>query len=134
MSPFLGEHRKLNVLVVDDEQLVADTLVQILNLNGFNAISRYSGSQAIDRAHTNPFDVLIIEVVMDRMTGINSALEVLGILPECKVLLVSGDNRSTDVVKDAHEGGHHFEILPKPVHPTVIIDWLKAIAVQSSVN
>ena len=48
MGTSSGGNRKLNVLVVDDEQLVADSLVQILNMFGFNASSRYSGSQAID--------------------------------------------------------------------------------------
>jgi PleD family two-component response regulator len=46
--------RKLNVLVVDDEQLVADSLVQILKMFCFNAASRYSGCQAIDQAATVP--------------------------------------------------------------------------------
>ena len=42
--------RNLKILVVDDEHLVADSLVEILNLVGFDASSGYSGSQAIDKA------------------------------------------------------------------------------------
>jgi DNA-binding NtrC family response regulator len=121
--------RKLNVLGVDNEELVANSLVQILNMFGFNASSGYSGSQAIDRANTAAFDVLISEVVMDGLTGIDSAIEILKVLPNCKVLLVSGDNRTDDMLKDAHEGGHDFDILAKPVHPSVIIDRLKAMSV-----
>ena len=48
---------KLRILVVDDEPLVANSLVDILNLSGFEASSLYSSSQAIDRANIAAFDV-----------------------------------------------------------------------------
>ena len=123
-----GENRNLNILVVDDERLVADSLAWILNLVGFKACSVYSGSEAIDRAATAPFDVLISDVVMAGMTGIDAAIEVRKTLPNCKVLLVSGNNWTADLLKDARERGHDFDILAKPVHPTVIIDRLKAMS------
>jgi len=123
--------RKLSVLVVDDEQLVADTLVQILNLVGFNACSLYSGSDAVEQATQKPYDVLISDVVMDGMTGIDAAIEIRKALPNCKVLLISGNTRTTDMLKDAHEHGHDFDILAKPVHPLLIIERLKAMTVAS---
>ena len=125
MCPIFGEHRKLNILVVDDEKLVADSLVQILNLSGFNAHSLYSGSGAVERAKQEPYDVLITEVVLTGLSGIDAAIEVSIILPNCNVLLMSGDNQTDDMLKDTHARGHDFEILPKPVYPTVIIDRLK---------
>ena len=132
MSATSNVTRKLNVLVIDDEQLVADSLVQILNMFGFNASSGYSGSQAVNRANTLALDVLITDVVMSEMTGIEAAIEIRKILPNCKVLLVSGNNRTGDMLKDAHELGHDFDILAKPVHPTVIIERLKALSVVHS--
>lgn len=128
MCPVLGEHRKLIILVVDDEQLVADSLVQILNLFGFDASSRYSGSQAIDRANAATFDVLITEVVMEGMTGIEAAIEICKVLPKCKVLLVSGNDVTAGLLKDAHERGYDFEIMAKPVYPMEIINRLKAMS------
>jgi CheY-like chemotaxis protein len=129
MSTPTGATRKLSVLVVDDEQLVADSLVQILQMFGFDASSRYSGSQAIERANTAAFDVLISDVVMEDITGVEAAIEIRKLLPNCKVLLVSGNNRTADMLKDAHERGYDFEVLAKPVHPSLIIDWIKAVSV-----
>jgi len=126
MSTIPSETRKLSVLVVDDERLVADSLARILNMFGYDASTRYSGSEAIDRAISAPFDVLISDVVMDGINGIDSALEICKILPNCKVLLISGHNRTADLLKEAQERGHNFDILPKPVHPTVIIDRVKS--------
>jgi CheY-like chemotaxis protein len=126
---FAQRNAKLNILVIDDEQVVADTLVQILKMFGFNASSGYSGLHAIRQAAAIPFDVLISDVVMDGMTGIDAAIEVRKILPDCKVLLVSGNNRTAVMLKDAREQGHDFDVLAKPVHPTVIIEKLKALRV-----
>ena len=69
--------------MVDDQELVADSLVQILNMFGFDATSGYSGFHAIDRAALAPFDVLISDVVMDGMTGIDAAIEIRKVLPKC---------------------------------------------------
>ena len=129
MGATSGESRKLNILVVDDERLVADSLVEILTMFGFDASCRYSGSQAIDRTNTVAFDVLITDVVMNEMTGIEAAIEICKVLPNCKVLLMSGNNRTAEMLKDAHEQGHDFDILAKPVHPSVIIDRLNAMSV-----
>lgn len=131
MGATSGGTRKLNVLVVDDEEVVADSLVQILKIFGFDATSRYSGAQAIDSANTASFDVLITDVVMNEMTGIEAAIAILQVLPKCKVLLVSGNNRTTDLLKFAREQGHDFDILAKPVHPSEIIERLKEFSVLS---
>lgn len=120
---------KLNVLIVDDEHVVADTLCQILNNFGFNAYSAYSGPQAIHHATYAPFDVLITDVVMTGMTGIEAALEIWKVLPTCKVLLVSGHHSTADLLQAAQERGHDFEVLAKPVYPDVIINMLKTIHV-----
>ena len=129
MSTTSGENRKLNVLVVDDEHVVADSLAWILNLTGFNACSVYSGRDAINHVVVNPIDILVSDVVMDGMSGIEAAIEICKVLPHCKVLLFSGNIGTSDMLKDAHERGHDFDILAKPVHPTVIIDTLKAMSV-----
>jgi len=124
----LGRTRKLKILVVDDERLIADTIVQVLNMVGFNAVALYSGSKAIELAAQEPYDVLISDVVMDGITGIDAAIEIRKILPNCKVLLLSGNTRTSDLLKDAHERGHDFDILAKPVHPSVIIHRLQTMS------
>jgi CheY-like chemotaxis protein len=129
MGTIPSETRKLSVLVVDDERLVADSLATILNMFGFDASTPYSGSEAIDRATSAPFDVLISDVVMEGINGIDSAIEICKILPNCKVLLVSGNNLTADLLKDAQAQGHKFDILAKPVHPSVILDRIKRMLV-----
>jgi len=118
---------KRKILVVDDENLIADTLVQILNMMGYDAVSVYSGTEAVERAMSVPFDLLISDVVMPEMNGIESAIEICKRTPNCKVLLVSGNNRTADLLKASEESGHTFEVLAKPVPPQMILDRLNAM-------
>ena len=122
---------KCKILVVDDERLVADSLVQILNMMGYDASCAYSGSEAVQRASATAFDFLISDVVMDGLSGIDSAIEICKLMPACRVLLVSGNNRTADLLKEAEERGHTFEILAKPIHPSIILDRLKAMTLPN---
>lgn len=119
---------QLRVLVADDEKTVADSLVMILKSKGYEATAVYSGESAIQLATTLDPDVLISDVVMRGMTGIEAAGEILKIAPACRVLLVSGHMMTADLLEDAETQGHRFEILPKPIHPRVLLDYLGKIA------
>jgi CheY-like chemotaxis protein len=94
---------------------------------GYDAVSVYSGTEAIECATKTPFDVLISDVVMSGINGIESAIEISKRTPDCKVLLISGNNRTADLLKKSEENGHAFEILAKPVPPQVILDRLTAM-------
>jgi DNA-binding NtrC family response regulator len=132
MNATSDESRKLNLLVVDDERLIADSLAWILNLRGFNARSVYSGTEAIDHAVMNPIDILISDVVMEGTSGIDAAIEICKLLPTCKVLLFSGNIGTSEMLKSAHDLGHDFDILAKPAHPDEIIDRLKTLMGDNS--
>lgn len=117
----------LRVLVVDDEQTIADTLAQILTLSGFQAVACYRGFDAIERAKNQVFDVLLTDVVMPGMNGIEISREISKILPHCSVILTSGNQATAQLLEGAEACGEKFEIFAKPVHPLVIIERLRAI-------
>lgn len=117
----------LRVLVVDDERAIADTLAQILTLSGFQAVASYSGFDAIERAMNQVFNVLLTDVVMPGMNGIETSREISKILPHCLVILTSGNQATAQLLEGAEACGEKFEIFAKPVHPLVIIERLRAI-------
>jgi DNA-binding NtrC family response regulator len=122
VEQFMG---KPLVLVIDDDQMVADTFAMILNTNGFDAVAAYSGKAGLDAAQKVGFDFLVTDVVMHEMNGIEAANEIHELLPDCKVVLISGNNDTAALLKEAESRGQHFQILPKPVHPTTLLDALK---------
>ena len=108
---------KQRVLVVDDEQVIADTLSIILNKAGFDASPVYTGTAAVESARDIQPDLIISDVIMPDMNGIEAAIQIRSFLPGCKILLFSGQAATADLLESARAKGHEFEILAKPVHP-----------------
>lgn len=117
--------KRPKVLVVDDEQVIADTLAKILDIHGYDASAVYSGLAAIDSARSLRPDLIISDVIMNDMDGISAAIRIRDFLPECKILLFSGQAATADLLENARSQGHDFEILAKPVHPTELLAKLK---------
>jgi DNA-binding response OmpR family regulator len=124
---------KLKVLVADDERLIADTLAIILNQTGFEATAVYSGEEAIQTAKTLRPDVLISDVVMFGLNGIDAAIAIRKMLPTCKILILSGQN-STAVLLEEASRGHDFEILVKPMPPSALLARLEELINSSAVT
>lgn len=116
---------KPKVLVADDEQLIANTIATILNRSGFDATAVYSGQGALDTATRIRPDMLISDVIMPGLNGIDVAIQIRALLPECKVLLFSGQAATADLLDRARGQGHEFEILAKPVHPQDLLAKLR---------
>jgi CheY-like chemotaxis protein len=111
--------------VVDDEHVIATLTAIILNKAGFEAHAMFSGEEAVASLATLQPDLLITDVVMGRMNGIEVATIFRNKLPDCKILLFSGQAGTNDLLEKAHAQGHDFEILAKPVHPTDLIAKLR---------
>jgi CheY-like chemotaxis protein len=77
----------MKVLVADDEHAIADTLAVILTKAGFETQAVYSGEAAVEMAeHFRP-NMLISDVEMTGISGIEAAIKIGAILPDCKILL-----------------------------------------------
>ncbi|MDR3736935.1 MAG: response regulator [Acidobacteriaceae bacterium] len=117
---------KPKVLVVDDERVIADTLAMILNQSGFDARSVYSGEKAVETAGTFAPDMLITDVIMADLNGIDAAIQIRALLPKIKILLFSGQAATADLLEKARAQGYEFDILAKPVHPQDLLNRLRS--------
>jgi CheY-like chemotaxis protein len=117
---------KPKVLVADDERVIADTLAIILNQSGFEATAVYSGEKAVEVAKSLQPDMLISDVIMTDLNGIDAAIKIRSLLPSCKILLFSGQAATADLLDRARGQGHEFEILAKPVHPQDLLARLRS--------
>ena len=117
---------KPKVLVADDERVIADTLTMILNQSGFNARAVYSGEKALELAPTFEPDMLISDVIMADLNGIDAAIRIRALLPAIKILLFSGQAATADLLEKARTQGYEFEILAKPVHPQDLLTRLRS--------
>ena len=114
------------VFVVDDEVVIAQTLAVILNQAGFNATAFDNPQKAIEACAESTPDLLITDVMMPGMTGLELAIHFRQAQPKCKVLLFSGQAATADLLGKAREGGCDFDLLPKPVHPADLLAKLRS--------
>jgi CheY-like chemotaxis protein len=114
----------LKIIVVDDEPVIADTLVEILKGEGCEAIAVSDGASALRWAPMIQPHALICDVIMPRMNGIQTAKAILSAVPECRIILFSGQSASLDLLEDAREEGYPFEILAKPINPAALLSIL----------
>jgi CheY-like chemotaxis protein len=121
----------VRILVVDDEQIIADTLTTILTMSGFEAKTAYSGEQAIAIAAEIRPNVLISDVLLRGMNGVEAAIRILGQVPNCKIILFSGQAATLDLLRESRELGYHFEVLSKPVDPRALLARLPGYAPAS---
>jgi DNA-binding NtrC family response regulator len=113
------------ILIVDDEKVIADTLSIILSRAGFTTMTAYNGETALKIATAIPPALLISDVVMPGISGVELAITITQTLPDCKILLFSGQAATVDLLEKARLDGYYFTTLSKPVHPT---DMLKRIS------
>lgn len=114
----------LRVLVVDDDAVIADSMAVILNANGYHAKSVHSAEEALEESVLLAPDVLISDVVMTGMSGIDLAIHISNTVPTCKIILFSGQAQTANLLAEAESRGYRFELLQKPVHPQVILQSL----------
>ncbi len=121
----IEDRAKPKVLVADDERVIADTLTMILNQSGFEARAVYSGEKAVELAQIFQPDMLISDVIMADLNGIDAAIRIRALLPGIKILLFSGQAATADLLEKARAQGYDFEILAKPVHPQDLLNRLR---------
>jgi DNA-binding NtrC family response regulator len=115
------------VFVVDDESVIASTLALILQNQGFEARPFTEPLKALQAACFETPDLLITDVVMPLLSGIELATQVKERCPNCKVLLFSGHAATANLLKSPFDSNREFELLTKPVHPSDLINKVKGI-------
>jgi CheY-like chemotaxis protein len=121
----LPEEKGIHVFVVDDEITISQTLALILSRSGFTVSSFTDPLKALERVPSRSPDVLLTDVVMPHLSGIDLAIRIKEKCPACKILLFSGQAETLDLLGAAGQRGHEFPLLAKPVHPLELLRRIK---------
>ena len=105
------------VLVVDDEAAAADARVENLKRSGYAAMAAYDGEGALETALLVPPELVIADVELPGMSGVELANTLRSKLPDCRFLLLSGRESTPDLPAPASRNGHEFEVVSKPISP-----------------
>ena len=117
---------KPKVLVVDDDGGVVKTLLIVFSKAGYEARGVESAEVALALIEAEQWvpQFAIVDVHLPAMNGIDLAIMFKGLYPNMRVSLFSGRPSTSDLLEVANRQGHSFEVLPKPVHPSVFLELL----------
>ena len=113
---------QVKVLIADDEVLIADTLGLILRQGGYQPRVVYSGAAALQELLSFRPELLISDVIMPDISGIDVAIRARELLPGCAILLLSGQASTADLMQKARAAGYSFDLLSKPLRPEELLN------------
>ena len=103
----------MKIIIVDDEMDLVETLVERLDLRGISALGAATGAEAIEALAKQPFDVVLLDVKMPGMSGLEVLQEIKDKWPEQKVILLTGHGSRHDADEGIRLGAYDY--LMKPV-------------------
>ena len=120
--------KKIKVMIVDDEISIAQTTARLLNSFGYECYAVYNSADALACAESFTPDVVLSDVIMQGMNGVELCLELKKMLPNSRILLFSGHVPTAYVLmQDARKRGHNFELLAKPFRPEDLVTKIEAL-------
>ncbi len=116
------------ILVVDDEQIIADTLGIIFQKRGFECRVSYTGADALARIEDFCPELLLCDMSMPGMSGLELVANITAKYPKCSVLLLTGHYTNLRSARKWARGyAGQSKIMTKPVLPAVLLEEADAL-------
>ena len=114
---------KSNILVVDDEPVARQSLTDILRLEGFSVNSVPNGQAAVEYVRTNPVELIVVDLRMPGMDGLEVIQVVNQISPETEVILLTAFGTTETAIHALRLRVHDY--LLKPAPPAQVLSSVK---------
>jgi len=116
-----------DVLIVDDDQATRDGLSELLALDGFTVQTAQDGSQALDTIRTHDVGVVLLDVGLPGMSGLDVMARCAEEGRAAKIIVVTGSDTPETVLGALRQ--HAYDFLPKPIDPARLVETVrKALA------
>ena len=111
---------KIKVLLVDDEKDFVDTLAQRLELRDISVTTVYSGENAIEMAEKIDFGVIVLDVLMPEVSGIDALKKITKMKPNTPVIMLTGEATVENAIQGMKLGA--FDFLMKPADTELLVE------------
>lgn len=121
--------RQFRILAVDDEKRILTFLKSKLKASGYEVFTAGNGKEALELAHAQQPDLIVLDIVMPRMDGIETLKE-LRSFSAVPVIMLSAKGADTDKIKGLSLGADDY--LAKPFNPDELVARIEAIRRRST--
>jgi DNA-binding NtrC family response regulator len=112
------------ILIVDDEERFRNTMARLLAVEGFQTQTAGSGKEALEKLTEGGFDLVILDVRMPEMSGVEALARIKKIDPEIEVIVMTG-YASVDTAKEIMKLGA-YDYLLKPYAKQELLDRIES--------
>jgi CheY-like chemotaxis protein len=127
VSSFIDEvrspERPYSILVTDDDQGSRESIASVLSDRGFSTRTAKSGEEAIDIVRVEIIHLVVFDMHMPRMTGLEALEQVRMFNEQLPALLVTADP-TREVIRQAQKA-HVYSVIPKPVNANLLLHMLQ---------
>ena len=102
----------IRLLIVDDEAVALRNLAHVFRKEGYQVTTRQSGGTALKELRNQSFDVVLTDLRMDRVDGMQVMREAKRLHPDCEVILITGHGSLNSAVAAMKEGAFHYVAKP----------------------
>ena len=120
----------MRVLIAEDENKLADALVQILAKNKITADAAYNGIDALDNALSGIYDVIVLDIMMPGMDGIEVLRRIRAEGMQTPVLMFTAKDEISDKVRGLDSGADDY--LTKPFATDELLARIRAVMKRSA--
>ena len=113
------------ILLVEDERDLSSTIKKVLELSKFDVVCAYDGLQAIEKIHEQPFDIIILDVMMPRMNGFEVAKRARAEGYSTPILMLTARSEIDDKVLGLDSGADDY--LTKPFQIKELLARVRAL-------
>ena len=122
----------MKILVVDDEKKLADSLVELLRRNRYQAQAVYDGNAGLEEAEAGHYDLVILDVMLPYMDGYEVAENLRALGSTVPILMLTAKGEVSDRVYGLEHGADYY--LPKPFHARELLACVKALMRRQGVE
>lgn len=115
----------MNVLVIDDERQLVKAIVAILNQNKFNVDFAFDGEDGLDKALSNIYDVIVLDIMLPKINGFEVLKEIRNNRISTPVLMLSAKSETSDKVQGLNLGADDY--ITKPFNSEELLARIKAL-------
>lgn len=107
-------NNKYDIMIVDDEPLIRESLYEILRIDGFRAHMASSAEEALQIMGQQDVDIVLTDMKLPQMSGIELITRIKDVSPETEVIMITGYG-SIETAVEAMKGGA-YDYITKPIN------------------
>lgn len=110
---------KGKILIVDDEEAMRESLLEIIRLEGYKADAKSDGEQAVKALQEETYDLMLLDLKMKGMDGLEVLQQAVEVSPDCKVIMLTAHGSLESAIEALRLGAHDYIL--KPATPEEIV-------------